>query len=87
MFPDKNERVRKETGVCTLTKESFTYRSDKTEFTVPTEKIPALAFSCGKEFEIYHDNDQYYFYPTENRQQVARWSLIVDLIREERNRR
>ena len=87
VFPDKNGRVRKETGVCTLTKESFTYRSDKTEFTVPTEKIPALAFSCGKEFEIYHDNDQYYFYPTENRQQVARWSLIVDLIREERNRR
>lgn len=86
VFPDKNGRVRKEKGVCTLSKEAFSYRSDEIEFTVPTEKIPALAFSCNKLFELYYNNDQYYFYPTEHPRQVLRWSLIIDLLREERAR-
>jgi len=84
IYSDTKPRVRKEKGVCTLTKDSFTYRSDKTEFTVPTEKIPALAFSCNKEFEIYHEDLLYYFYPVENPRQAARWALAVDLLREER---
>lgn len=84
VFPDKNGRVRKERGVCALSREAFSYRSDKSGFTVPTERIPALAFACNKLFEIYYNNDQYYFYPTEHRRQAVRWSLIVDLLREER---
>ena len=86
IFSDKKPRVRKEKGVCTLNREAFTYRSDHTSFTIPTEKLPALAFSCGKEFELYDNGEQYYFYPGENPQQAARWSLIIDLLREERMR-
>ena len=33
----------------------------------------------------YMDGDLYYFYPTENRRQVVRWALIVDLIKEMRD--
>ena len=68
----------------TLSKDAFTYHSDKTDFSIPTERIPALAFSCGSEFELYYQGEQYYFYPTDNGQQTARWSLLIDLFREER---
>ena len=84
VYSDSKPRVRKEKGVCTLTKDEFTYRSENIEFSIPTENIPALAFSCNKEFELYHNDLQYYFYPVENRRQAARWALIVDLLREER---
>ncbi|MCR4607468.1 MAG: hypothetical protein K5771_07070, partial [Oscillospiraceae bacterium] len=64
--------------------EAFSYCSDNTAFSIPTGKLPALAFSCGKEFELYHEGELYYFYPTENRQQVARWALLTDLMAERR---
>ena len=78
---------RREAGECRLTAEAFSYRSAQTEFTIPTEKLPALAFSCGEEFELYHEGELYYFYPVEQRRQVARWALMVDLLAERRERR
>ena len=84
IYSDDKPHVRKDKGVCILNKDTFTYKSDKNGFTVPMEKIPALAFSCNKEFEMYYNKEQYYFYPVKNRRQVARWSLITDLLREER---
>ena len=77
-------KSRRETGECKLTPESFSYQSDKTAFSIPTEKMNALAFSCGKEFELYHEGELYYFYPIEQRCQVARWALAVDLLTERR---
>ena len=84
IFSDKKPRVRKESGTCTFNKSAFTYRSDKTSFTIPTDRLPALAFSCGREFELYYGGEQYYFYPKKDRRQVMRWSLMADLFREER---
>ena len=75
---------RKEKGECFLTPDAFTYRSQNIEFSIPTEKLPALAFSCGEEFELYHEGELYYFYPVEQPQQVARWALAVDLMSERR---
>lgn len=46
--------------------------------------MPALAFSCGTEFEVYHNGNLYYFYPMENPQQTARWALLVDMFAERR---
>lgn len=78
---------RREEGTCRMDRENFRYRSQTsgTEFTIPVKNLPALAFSCNSEFELYYNNEQYYFYPRENRHQVARWALIVDLIRKERH--
>lgn len=76
---------RRERGVCTLTKEGFTYCSDKTSFSIPIEKLRALAFSCNKEFELYYKEELYYFYPVKDRNQTARWALITDLAYEVRN--
>ena len=71
---------RREKGVCTLDPSGFSYRSDSTAFSLSAEKLPALAFSSGAEFELYHENELYYFYPTTQRQQCARWALLVDLL-------
>lgn len=77
--------VRWETGICTLDTKSFCYRSENQHFTIPVEDLPALAFSCGEEFELYHNGELHYFYPAEERRQVARWALAVDLMTEKRH--
>lgn len=74
---------KRENGVCTLDREKFTYRSENDEFSISLSKLHALPFSCGEEFELYHNDEQYYFYPEENRDQVARWGMIVDIIYED----
>ena len=81
VFPEQG-RKRRERGVCTLDARGLSYRSDKTAFTVPFEELPALPFSCNAEFETYHNNELYYFYPVENPRQVVRWALLVDLMKE-----
>lgn len=76
--------VRWETGECSLDTEAFRYVSETHSFEIPVEKLPALAFSCGEEFELYHENELHYFYPLEEPKQVARWALAVDLLAERR---
>ena len=73
---------REEMGFCTFDKDAFTYSSGSVTFSIAADKIPALAFSCGEEFELYYNGEQYYFYPVENRRQVARWGLAADLFYE-----
>ncbi len=85
IFRDTGRYKTKEKGHCTLTKDGFSYRSDSVGFTLGFDALPALPFSVDAEFETYCNGDQYYFYPTENRRQVVRWALIVDLIKEMRD--
>ncbi len=82
---DKNMNLRlKEKGECELTKEGFSYRSGSVSFTVPAKELVALPFSCGEEFETYHNNELYYFYPEKDPVQAVRWALIGDILRERR---
>lgn len=83
MFQDKRPRRVRAQGVCTLTREAFSFRSEDEDLSVPLSQLPALPFSCNEEFETYFHENLYYFYPTENRRQAARWALIVDLLHEE----
>ena len=85
IFRDTGRYKTKEKGHCTLTNEGFSYRSDSVSFTIGFDALPALPFSVNEEFETYYNGDLYYFYPTENRRQVVRWALIVDLIKELRD--
>lgn len=87
VFDENGHTVCREKGECRLTNTEFTYRSAREEFSIPTENLPALPFSCGEEFELYHQNKLYYFYPETDRQQVARWALIVDLLTKARRER
>lgn len=78
--------VRWEKGLCTLDDKAFRYRSENEDFTIPLEKLPALAFSCAEEFELYHGGELHYFYPLEEPRQCARWALAVDLAAERRKK-
>ncbi len=84
IFEKKGGAARFEEGVCTLTRDRFSYRSDSAELSIPTEKLPAHAFSCSEEFELYHGGELCYFYPKKDPQQAARWAMLVDLLRRER---
>lgn len=85
IFRDTGRYRTREKGHCTLTNEGFSYRSESVGFTLGFDALPALPFSVNEEFETYYNGDQYYFYPTENRRQVVRWALIVDLLKEMRD--
>lgn len=74
-----------EKGHCSLNRERFAYASEKNSFEVPVSELPALPFSCDAEFETYHEEKLYYFYPEKNRRQAARWALLVDLMKEKRD--
>ena len=81
-------KKRKQTGVCRMDREEFVYEDDGGEkFAVKLADMQALAFSCNEEFELYHNDDLYYFYPEDNRIQTVRWAMFVDLIREEKDGR
>ena len=82
VFHEKGRYKTRESGVCTLTSAGFSYRSGQKSFTIGFDALPALPFSCNEEFEVYHNDDLYYFYPQTNRRQVVRWALLVDLNKE-----
>ena len=84
IFGKEQGPVRKENGECFLDRRSFRYRSGDKVFEIPTEQLPALAFSCGEEFELYWEGELHYFYPVKDRSQCARWALFVDLLAEKR---
>jgi hypothetical protein len=74
-------KKRRERGKCRLTYDGFTYESPNVSFHYPMDKIQGIPFQSGQEFELYNDDDLYYFYPDENPVQVARWAHIVDIIK------
>ena len=78
----KGGPVRWEEGECTLTGAGFAYRSPSVSFAYDLAALPALAYSCGQEFELYYKDELYYFYPIEQPIQAARWGLLVDLLHE-----
>ena len=84
IFGENGGPTRKETGICRLDPEGFHYTSASSDFTIPMEKLPAMAFSCGKEFELYYHNELHYFYPVKDPVQVIRWALYVDILAERR---
>ena len=87
VFGENGGPIRWESGECSLNCREFCYHSDKEDFTVPTEEMPAMAYSCNEEFELYHNNELHYFYPEKDRQQVARWALLVDMLAERRRKK
>ena len=85
IFSEKGRYKRKDRGRCVLTEAGLGYRSEKESFTLDISMLPALPFSCRTEFEVYHDDKLYYFYPEKDPVQTARWALLVDMMEENRN--
>lgn len=74
-------KKRKERGFCRLTHDEFSYESPNVSFTYSMDKIQAMAFASGDHFEIYYEDEMYYFCPDENPAQSTRWAHIVDIIK------
>lgn len=77
---DNKKLDEKGSGICYLTNNEFRYEGDLKvpEFTIAMDHLKALAFSCGEEFECYYNDELYYFYPVEKKEQCVKWALIVD---------
>ncbi|MBO4368235.1 MAG: hypothetical protein J5859_05945, partial [Clostridia bacterium] len=84
IFGANGGQDRWETGECTLDRDAFRYVSERGSFVIPAAELPALAFSCGEEFELYINDELHYFYPQELPVQAARWALAADLLAKER---
>ena len=71
-------------GICTLTNDEFTFTGNVNNtdisFKHTIKNLRGLAFTAGEEFECYYNDELYYFYPIENKQQCTKWALIVDEI-------
>ena len=82
----RKEEEQRGSGTAKLNSEGFSFAGEvdgePLSFAVSATMLKALPFSCGEEFETYFENDLYYFYPTEHREQCARWGLWGDLMSE-----
>lgn len=85
----KDDKLNEEgMGVCSLDNNEFVFKgklNKEINFAIPVNKLRALAFSSGEEFECYYNDELYYFYPTYNKTQCCKWALIVDEINREVN--
>ena len=70
-------------GETFLSPEGFSFAGtvggEAVRFSLTPAALKALPFSCGEEFETYYQNELYYFYPDEHREQCARWALLSDI--------
>ena len=57
--------------------------NEAVKFVIPVKQLKALAFTANEEFECYYGDELHYFYPKDNRLQVAKWALLVDILNEE----
>ena len=82
----EGEKEEAGSGVCTLGPDGFVFTGEAggadASFSVPAGEMKPLPFSCGEEFETYHEGRLYYFYPEEHREQCARFALVSDLMSE-----
>lgn len=56
-----------------------TQNGEPFELFVPIAMMPAMAFSCGKSFELYYQGEFYSFEPTRG-VEAQRWSMFVELM-------
>ena len=85
IFTDGIKKYRVEKGVFTITaaKVSFSSTVSDLYFEYPIQYLDGIAYSVNEEFELYHNNELYYFYPEKhNRKICTRIALIFELLEE-----
>ncbi len=79
-MPDENGRGLTETdrGEAVLNKNGLSFKGKKgTELFFDIKNIEALPFACKKDFELYSDENYYYFAP-ENPVESVRFSVVAE---------
>ena len=86
IFKDGVKGYRTEKGVFHLDKEKVYFKSDMTDlyFEYPIESLDGIAYSVNEEFEMYYNEELYYFYPPkENRKVCTRVALLFEILKGE----
>lgn len=86
IFNAQVKEPRTEKGVFHLDHDKVYFRSSISElyFEYTTDVLEGIAYSVNEEFEMYHKDELYYFYPPEGERTVCtRVALLYELIRGE----
>ena len=84
IFKDHQRKVVKDEGLFHLDKNMLYYKSNTSDiyFEYKVEDLKGIAYSVNEEFEMYYNDDLYYFYPKENRKECTRIALIFEILKE-----
>jgi len=84
IFPNTKGKARFDEGIFHLDKNGVSYKSKMSDlqFAFKLSELEGIAYSTGLEFELYYENELYYFYPKENKEICTRISVIYDLLKE-----
>ena len=88
IYRDGVRKIRKEKGTFHLDAEKVSFRSELTDlyFEYTIDHLEGIPYSLNKEFEFYHNDELYYFYPPKGERAVCtRVALLFELMKEERN--
>ena len=86
IFNTNNNHYYNENGIFTLTDRGVSYFKDgKQVFFYSIDSLEGIAYSVNEEFELYHNNRLYYFYPEGDKRICTRLALIYDLLKEKNN--
>ena len=86
IFKDQVKDVRVEKGVFHLDHDKVSFRSDISDlyFEYTTDRLEGIAYSVNEEFEMYYQDELYYFYPPKGERAVCtRVALLHELLRGE----
>ncbi|MCR5458052.1 MAG: 1-acyl-sn-glycerol-3-phosphate acyltransferase [Clostridiales bacterium] len=85
IFKHGEKRFRTDKGIFTITSEKVSYKSDLNDlyFEYTIAELEGIAYSVNKEFELYYNNELYYFYPDKNSRSICtRVALLFELMKE-----
>ena len=84
IFNGENRAVRSEKGVFHLDARQVSFRSTVSDlfFSYTVDCLEGIAYSVKEEFELYHEDELYYFYPPKGERAVCtRVALLFELLK------
>ncbi|MBQ7600809.1 MAG: VTT domain-containing protein [Lachnospiraceae bacterium] len=86
IYKDQVRKVRKEKGIFHLDAEKVWFKSSVSDlyFEYTVEALEGIAYSPNEEFELYYQNELYYFYPKKGERNVCtRVALLFEMLKGE----
>lgn len=85
IFKDGVKGYRTEKGSFHLDAEKLYFKSELSDlyFEYKVSALDGIAYSVNEEFEMYYNEELYYFYPCENRKVCTRVALLFEILKGE----
>ncbi len=87
IYTEGVKKYKTDSGVFHLDKDRLFYKGSQSDlyFEYLVKDIEGMPYSVNEEFEMYHNNELYYFYPKDNRKICTRINLIYGLLKGREN--